>query len=237
MAQLPLRLSVNGSARWVRWSIAGLALLLVILLPFLLFGDRLDALAASQQTLFTNPGTVAVWGAAALALDILLPIPASIVSAWIGTAAGFWLGAIAIWLGTVAAASIGYLIGWYLGEPALERFVGKPELERAQSMTGRVGLWSVFLARGVPVLAEATAIYAGALRLHPASFALAVASSAAILAITYAGLGSLAGNVAAAFPVALGTSIAVPLFAWLGVRLSGLATRPARPGQTYEEET
>ena len=166
--------------------------LLVPVVPFAIIGelpgDRwLDA-AGRDAWLF------AATGAGLLSLDILLPLPSSIVGTLLGARLGLLPGFAATFLGLLA----GHCIGWALGRLALARL----SAELPETPTALV----VFLSRPVPVLAEAAAIAAGAGRMGFLRFVAAAAAGDAIYAAV------LAGNGAALLPDSLlGLGLVVPM--------------------------
>ena len=91
----------------VRWFLISVLLLALIVVPFVMFGDQFDRLGASMMR-----GDLAGWPAAALvssflALDIILPVPSSIVSTGAGALFGFARGTAVIWVGMMAGAILG----------------------------------------------------------------------------------------------------------------------------------
>ncbi len=144
-------------------------------------------------------------GGALLTLDILLPVPSSIVGTFLGARLGFWFGFLFTWSGLMAGNLLGF---------TLTRFV-----------SGRFRSWLppfpetttqavVFLSRPVPVLAEAVVLTAGATQMPLRRFLLLCAASNAIYAAV------LCSNGATLLPESLvgpGLIIpmALPVIAWL----------------------
>jgi uncharacterized membrane protein YdjX (TVP38/TMEM64 family) len=94
--------------RWL-WLLLGVVTLIPV--PFVLFEDDFAALADHAAS-----GTGSVpWAvtiiSGLLALDVLLPVPSSIVSAAAGVLLGFWLGALVIWAGMSVSCLVAYVIG------------------------------------------------------------------------------------------------------------------------------
>jgi membrane protein DedA with SNARE-associated domain len=116
------------------------------------------------------------------------------------------------------AAWLGYALGHLGGEPLVTRLAGPSELERASRMMERYGSWVLLVCRGVPVLAEASTLLAGATHLTAWRFALVTGLGNIGLACAYAAIGllQLSGAAALAAPFAFG--VAVPALALLLVR-------------------
>jgi uncharacterized membrane protein YdjX (TVP38/TMEM64 family) len=121
------------------------------IIPFVIVGELPGQqwLQASGTSAFGFGFT----GAVLLTLDVVLPIPSSIVGTLLGARLGIFVG----FLWTFFGLFVGHLIGFSLGRLWPARFA--PTL--AHTPTGI----AVFLSRPVPVFAEAVAIAAGASRL------------------------------------------------------------------------
>jgi uncharacterized membrane protein YdjX (TVP38/TMEM64 family) len=178
----------------MRWVVIWIVLIALVLVPFFLFEDQFNAVAARM----TTEGTAA-WLAggsifALLALDVVLPVPSSIVSTAAGVLLGFWKGAAIVWLGMTAACLIGYALGARTSGLA-RRFVGEEGLSRAERLVRAYGDWTILLCRPVPVLAEASVIFAGLVRAPFARFAWLTAGSNLGIALGYAAFGAFSMRV------------------------------------------
>jgi len=143
--------------------------MLVPIVPFALVGElpgeRWLALSEGDALRFGATGAVL------LSLDVLLPIPSSIVGTLLGGRLGFGVGFAWTWLGL----STGLIAGYALGRLVPARFAS--ELPDAPTL----GL--TLVSRPVPVLAEAVAIAAGVERVHFPRFFAAGALGNAIYAL------------------------------------------------------
>lgn len=196
----------------LRWTILGVLLCAAIIVPFVIWEDAM--LRVSERWLAKDESrlVVATAAAALLALDLFLPIPSSFVSAGAVVALGPLLGAVTIWTGMSVGALSGYTLGRSSGTRAVERFVGRAELERLGRLM-RFGPAMLIVCRGVPVLAEASVVVAGAARMRFWVFALVAGASNLGLAIAYALLSSFGWSGAAAIATPFVLGIAVPAVA------------------------
>ncbi len=174
--------------------------LLVPIIPFAIIGELPGERWLSARD--DSALIFAVSGTGILLLDIVLPLPSSIIGTLLGARLGFWIGFAATWLGLTAGQCLGYL----LARLALKR------IDASFSETPTLLL--VFLSRPVPILAEAVALTSGAGAVPFVHFFIACAAGN----IVYAAV--LAGNGAALLPDALlgpGLVIpmALPVIAWL----------------------
>jgi uncharacterized membrane protein YdjX (TVP38/TMEM64 family) len=173
----------------VRWFLISVLLLAMIVVPFLMFGERFDQLGARMMR-----GDLASWPAAALissflALDIILPVPSSIVSTGAGVMFGFLRGTLVVWVGMMAGCLFGYLLG-SRATPAARRFVGADGLSRAERVAADYGDWAIVICRPVPVLAEASVILAGLVHMPWRRFTVLTSTSNLGIAAAYAAIGA-----------------------------------------------
>lgn len=203
---------------WLRWTLLGALLLALILVPFALWEESLTALASRLLAPAAGRAALSAIVVLLLASDVVLPIPSSFVSAGAVSLLGATQGFLSIALGMTLAAWLGYFIGRFGGEPLTRRMAGPAELERARRMMDRYGAWVVLICRGVPVLAEASTLLAGATRVSGWTFALAATLGNVGLSGAYALIGmlSLSGAWAWLAPFAFG--VLVPGLAMLGLR-------------------
>jgi membrane protein DedA with SNARE-associated domain len=203
---------------WLRWTILMAILLALILVPFALWEDSLTFL--SMQLLSPVAGRMTVAGVVVLLLaaDVVLPVPSSFVSAGAVSLLGAYEGGISIALGMTLGAWLGYLIGRFGGEPLARRVAGEEQLAKAGRLMERYGAWVVLVCRGVPVLAEASTVLAGATRVSVLRFALVTLLGNAGLACAYALIDVLHLSGVWQILAPFGFGIAVPGLAILALR-------------------
>ncbi len=176
------------------------AVLLIPIVPFLVIGELPGARWLSARD--ENALLFGASGAVLLAVDVLLPVPSTIVGTLLGARLGFFAGWGWAWLGLV----VGNLIGYGAGRLLLSRFgAGMPQTPT---------LVAFVLSRPVPVVAEAVTFAAGAGRMRWTAFTGASIAANGVFAC------ALSGNGAALLPEALvGPGLALPLLlpviAWL----------------------
>jgi uncharacterized membrane protein YdjX (TVP38/TMEM64 family) len=186
-----------------------------VLLPYFFLGaateERVAALVAANR-----PG-IALTGAVLLALDIVLPVPSSVVATAVGAAAGPWLGTLANAAGLTAGCAAGLLLG-RSGSPLARRILGGAQFRRVESGLARYGIVALLICRAVPVLAEASIVAAGAGRapFWPALAASGVANL--VIGAAYAFAGTAGTGIAAA--AAIGLPVLAGLAAWPWLRRS-----------------
>lgn len=203
----------------LRWLIIFVLLVVLLILPFVLFEEHIDTIASQTFAAFPNKWQLAAIIGAALAFDVILPIPSSIVNAAAGAALGFVLGTLVCWFGMTLGCLFGYWIGSTGGTSLVRRLLGEGELERAHGIGKNLGLPALVLMRAVPVLAEASTIAAGAARLPLAKFLPAVAIANLGIAAAYAGIGAFAWS-ANSFLLALTGAIGLPVVGYAIYRVA-----------------
>ncbi len=211
--------------RALRWTLLVGAVLALVLLPFLLFGERMEAWTADfLRTGAERPAAVAAVIVLLMAGDLFLPVPSSLV----GTAAGYFLGfpggTLASMAGMTAGSLLAYALGKGSGHTLARRFVGEREMERLERLWDRFGDWALVVARPLPVLAEASAVFAGIGRMPLPRFLLLTTLSNLGISAVYAAVGRFSAG-ADSFLLAFVGAVLLPGGALLLMRLF-------RPGRT-----
>jgi uncharacterized membrane protein YdjX (TVP38/TMEM64 family) len=165
----------------------------------------------------------ALVGVGLLLVDVVLPVPSSLVMVLHGALFGVIVGTCLSLCGGVGATLVGFGLG-RRGGALLNRLVSSDERERADRLLTRWGELAIVVTRPVPLLAEATAMLAGAspIRWTRAAFAALVGTLPA--ALLYAVVGAAAASTlhwTLAFALVLPLAAAYYLFGhWLGRHLS-----------------
>jgi uncharacterized membrane protein YdjX (TVP38/TMEM64 family) len=216
----------------MRWALLWVVLLAVVLVPFLVFEKQFEQLAT-----WLSQGHASGWATggaigALLAFDVFLPVPSSIVSTGAGVLLGFWRGAAVVWFGMTAGCLVGYAVGAHAAGAA-RRLVGEASLMRAATNMDRYGRWAILLCRPIPVLAEASVVFAGLVRTPLVPFLALTAGSNLGIALAYAAVGAYSME-ARSFLLTFFGALALPGLALLAGRLwlgrSG-DPRAERPGK------
>jgi membrane protein DedA with SNARE-associated domain len=195
----------------VRWAILWILLLGLVLLPFLLFEHQFNAFAESITRSGTSRWIVAGAVFSLLALDVFLPVPSSIVSTAAGVLLGFWPGTTVVWSGMMACCVIGYAVG-ARGSMAARKLVGEDGIERAGNLYGRYGDLTIVLCRPVPVIAEASVVFAGLVKAPFGRFTQLTAISNLGIALGYAAFGSYSLRLDSFFVAFIGALLLPGLF-------------------------
>jgi uncharacterized membrane protein YdjX (TVP38/TMEM64 family) len=201
----------------MRWALLWFVLLALVLVPFLVFEKQFEQLAT-----WLSQGHASGWATggaigALLAFDVFLPVPSSIVSTGAGVLLGFWLGAAVVWVGMTAGCLVGYAFG-ARAAGAARRLVGEASLTRAATNMDRYGRWAILLCRPIPVLAEASVVFAGLVRTPLVPFLLLTAGSNLGIALAYAAVGAYSME-ARSFLLTFFGALALPGLALLAGRL------------------
>ncbi len=173
----------------MRWAILWVVLIGMVLLPFLLFEQQFNVFADSITRSETSRWLVAAAIFSLLAFDVFLPVPSSIVSTAAGVLLGFPAGAAVVWGGMMAGCLLGYAVG-ARGSGAARRLVGEDGIVRAAQLVKRYGDLTIVLCRPVPVLAEASVVFAGLVRAHYGRFVRLTAAANLGIAAGYAAVGA-----------------------------------------------
>jgi uncharacterized membrane protein YdjX (TVP38/TMEM64 family) len=210
----------------MRWAIVWIVLIAIVLIPFFLFETTFNAWADRIARGEGSTAVAALAIGALLALDVFLPVPSSIVSTAAGVLLGLWRGAAIVWIGMSIGCVIGYMVG-RRSTPLARKFVGDEGLQRAGRLADRYGPWAVVVCRPIPVLAEATVVFAGLVRAPFRRFLILTGWSNLGIAAGYAAIGAYSMRVES-FLLAFIGAIAVPGLALLVARALGAGSGPPR---------
>ena len=208
-------MGLTSLAKWSCWTAV---LLAAILIPFFLYEEPINAW--SQDFLDreeSRPLVAAVLGGL-LTADLVLPVPSSVLSTAAGYLLGLWPGSLVTWAGMTGACLIGYGLGATAGRKLTRRFVGDNELGRASLARNRFGDWMIVIFRAVPVLAEASVLFAGVAQMPFRRFLLLATLSNLGIAVTYSAVGAYALEVES-FLLAFAGAILLPAVAMVVARL------------------
>jgi uncharacterized membrane protein YdjX (TVP38/TMEM64 family) len=193
----------------VRLSVLATLLLAFIIVPLLLFGVAIEGWAERQLLREQAAAMSAVVGVALLASDVILPIPSSLIGTALGAILGAPLGMLAGTVGLTAACVIGYALGALARPGVVEPLVAARDRQMLETWLSRYGVAVLILCRAVPVLAEASVIVAGAMRMPPLPALVATTLANVGISAVYAVVGSFA-NDAQTLLAAFLAAIAIP---------------------------
>jgi uncharacterized membrane protein YdjX (TVP38/TMEM64 family) len=219
---------VEARSAAIRWTAFGLLLLAFILVPFALFGVRLEEWSVA----FLDGSRADAWltrmlVTGLLAVDIVLPVPSSAVSTFAGASLGFWDGFLTSTAGMSLGCAGGYAVARFVGRTASARLVGENQLRRLEAGFERWGDWMLITTRAVPVLAEASTLVAGVGRTPFARFVVVTTLANAGISAVYSAVGAYAANTSS-FLLALSAAVLVP-GVMLIISARGAWRSPARP--------
>ena len=202
----------------IRWGLVMLLFLLFVLTPFLLWNESLKIWSANVLETDWPPWVIGGVLAGLLTGDLVLPVPSSFLSTAAGSLLGFWSGAFSVWIGMTISCWIGYGLGAGPGKKVTQQLVGKEEVARISGIHNRIGDWVVVTLRAVPILAEASVIFAGVVGMSPKRFFLMTGLANAGIAAIYAAIGAFA-LATESFLLALAGAIILPGLMMLGLKL------------------
>jgi 3-dehydroquinate synthase len=219
----PVPSSLGRAAELRPWLVLTAALVALIGASFALLEQPLAQVLDGFRA--SGPSAVAVAAAviAALALDVVLPIPSTIVTTLAGGVLGAGAGTAAAWLGMSLGSAAAFWLGRRGGRTLEGRLLSTAQLARAERAAAQHGVWAVVVLRPVPVLAELSAIYAGMAGMPWRRFLWSSALANLGICGVYAGIGARAAD-AELFLLAVLASVAIPGVALLLARRArGLA--------------
>ena len=197
----------------MRLVLVAIGLAVVLAVPFLIWGDAFDAAFSFERTRDQLEGG---WlaGIVLMTIDIVLPMPATVIMTVLGVIYGPLIGGLFSALGAFTSGLVAYGLCRVFGEGVGRRIVGQKELDKGRALLADVGGWAVALSRWMPLLPEVVACVAGLVRLPFGKFAAALACGSLPLGFTFAALGPLADERPA---LTLTLSAALPAVLWVVV--------------------
>lgn len=154
------------------------------------------------------PGWALAAVAGLLAIDLVLPIPSSVVLSAGGASGAGWLAVAAAGAAGMLAGNLtGYWACRLFGEKAFLRFVKPAEAERFGRWLDRWGAPALVISRLVPMMAETLSCLAGAGRMGFWRFFAALVLGTVPMAVFFAYWGEQGTNV-------LVVALAVPALGW-----------------------
>jgi uncharacterized membrane protein YdjX (TVP38/TMEM64 family) len=185
-----------------------------IIIIFLLFDDTETFFANLLNNLGSHRGRFVPLSFAALASDILLPVPSSIVMFTNGYVLGTAYGSALSLLSLMTGAAVGYYLGQFTSMG-----LRSGSDARANSIIARYGTVSILITRGIPILAETICIICGYNKMPFKQYLLYNLAGYTPLCLLYAFCGSI-GYSKDIFLLSFGCSIAIAAGFWcLGRKL------------------
>jgi uncharacterized membrane protein YdjX (TVP38/TMEM64 family) len=190
---LPAATIITHMKKFATWLCLLILLCLVIILPFLFWGEALEAhYIVLTGDLQRHRGWILLIQASLLAFDIVLPVPSSLVSTGCGAAGGLWWGTLASWSGMTLSCLMGYGLGRLLDRGGVMRLMGSGSHRQLERLSRRAGWWIVVITRPVPVLAEAAVLLAGMGEMPLRRFVGMTAAANLGISLLYAAIGASA---------------------------------------------
>jgi uncharacterized membrane protein YdjX (TVP38/TMEM64 family) len=208
-----------------------LALAILIVLPFFIWGERVEALlhqdrlVAWFQSYYGSAWLIAI---GLLVSDLVLPIPNTMVIAALGVIYGPVVGGLVATIGSCLSGLLGYALCRRFGRPLAVRLVGEADLEAGEKLFARSGGIIVAASRWLPVLPEVISCMAGLTRMSLPVFALALVCGTAPLCLVVASLG-YAGSDRPLLTLVLCAVLPLPLWYFLQNVVAPREDRPTLP--------
>jgi len=174
------------------WIFTVALLLAMLLLFFLAQALQIPFLAEDPAFLLSQKKWVAgLTGVGLLWVDVIAPVPSSVVMLANGMLFGSVGGTLLSVAGGFGAALVGYWIG-SRGEDVGKNWLGEKSLARVNAFLLKHGMIAVIVSRPIPVLAEAITIIAGISRMPMRTFSFGVLLGLLPTALIYAVAGACA---------------------------------------------
>ena len=196
------------------------AILFVFFTGLFLLGDatgilKEEFIEQKIQELGSNPAGQFLAGLAVVLLlivDILLPVPSSIVMTLSGKFLGFIAGGLVSCLGAMLAAWIGFFACRWGGQKVFIRLIGEKDISKVREWFGKYGIFAIILSRPVPMLTEILSCLAGLSQFSFKSFSLAALCGTLPICFVYSYFGSKS-SITNPWP-AVWVALVIPAIGW-----------------------
>ena len=195
------------------WIFLGLGI--VFLIPFLIWGESMEAAFSVQGAVDWLSGFERwAWAAAIglLFLDFILPVPGTAVMSALGYVYGPILGGFIASGGSFAAGAVAYFGCRLLGDGVARKLLGETDYRRGIALFADAGGWIVVISRWLPLIPEIVACMAGLTHMPVGKFLAALACGSLPLGFVFAYIGHTGSNHPA---MALVLSAGIPPILWL----------------------
>jgi uncharacterized membrane protein YdjX (TVP38/TMEM64 family) len=149
-----------------------------------------------------------------LALDIVLPVPSSLVMIVSGALFGTLSGAVLALAGSLTGNWLGYEMARRFGWEFLQKREKPADLARMSAVLRRYGPAAIILSRPVPVMTETVSLLSGAMRVDRAVFIGASLAGTVPICFIYAYAGSASWEGSTLIP-ALAAAVVLPAIGWV----------------------
>ena len=165
------------------------AIIIVFLIVFIL-AETFHIPVLTDISILSNPTFfTALIGIGLLTIDVILPIPSSLVMVANGALFGFVTGSILSLIGNI----FGFVFAYWIGARSsslIHKFLSPKEFYRGNRILQRWGIPALILTRPLPILAETTAIMSGISKLPFIKSLTAVMIGSLPICLLYAWAGS-----------------------------------------------
>ena len=198
------------------WLVAGAMALTLLALFGVVQALGVPLLSDPEPWLRDGGARAAAVGVGLLVVDVLLPVPSSLVMVAHGHLFGVLLGTVLSLVGSVGAAAVAFGLGRG-GRPRRARVASESERAHADALLARWGGVAIVATRPIPVLAETVAALAGASPLRWATLWVAATLGNLVPALLYAFTGATSARLDQGFAL-FGLVVLVTGLFWFAAR-------------------
>lgn len=197
------------------------ALALVILIPFLIWGEWFEAVFTGEALRDWLQSFGVAWGwllaMLLLAADLVLPLPGTAVMSGLGYVYGTWAGGLIAAAGSFLSGALAYGLCRRFGKGMAVRLMGAEDYAKGQRLFGGGGGGlMVALSRCLPLLPEIVACMAGLTRMPAGRFFAALACGCLPMGFLFAWIGAAGRDEPG---MAIGLSMLIPAVLYAGAAL------------------
>ena len=204
----------------ISWKLIPLFLILFFIFAYLIF-EWLDLIHYDQlrNILVTRNILTACVIFTLLILDVIIPVPSTILLTFSGNIYGFTVGFLLNYASLLSASIIGFILGRYFQEYVKSNLLGKKEHLKMEIWFKKYGFLVVIFSKFVPIISETISIMAGLTGLKLKKFIFFSTLGILPISLYFSYLGSSTDSLSEWFlPLAL--TFFIPLFLWYFIRFN-----------------
>lgn len=171
------------------------SIIFTVLIVLFLIAELLQLPYLADSRFTETAGWHMCWiGVLLLGIDVLVPVPSSLVMITLGYTHGILMGAVWSFVGVMASAVFGFFLG-RSAQKLVGKFVTNEERQRANDFINRWGMVGIIATRPMPLLAETIVLIAGTTDFTWKKLLIASVVGNAPIALLYAWTGATAKSI------------------------------------------
>ncbi|MFO7928677.1 MAG: VTT domain-containing protein [Candidatus Humimicrobiaceae bacterium] len=130
-----------------------------------------------------------------LGIDVILPVPSTVIFTLAGNILGIYLGMLSITVGMLICSVAGYILGYYSEKSFLKKLISKKDRKKMQLWNLKSGHWLIIISKGLPIVNESLCLTCGLTKMSFKKYITFSFAGILPLAFAYSFFGSIAETI------------------------------------------